>query len=72
MSAVLPNQKIDARARTTGNRHMQESLLEAATGVSPVIEVLQTSARGDGQCATMWEGAAQSKVLRHAPDRAFS
>lgn len=42
LSASLPIRKFRARARTTGNRQVQGSLLEAATGVEPVMEVLQT------------------------------
>jgi hypothetical protein len=42
--------------------------LEAAIGVEPMMEVLQSSVGGDGSCAIKREGAAGSKVLAWADD----
>ena len=38
--------------------------LEAAIGVEPMMEVLQSSGGSDGPCALAWEGAARSKIRR--------
>jgi hypothetical protein len=43
-------------------------LLEAATGVEPVMEVLQTSDGRAGAWPPVREGAAQSKVLSRSDD----
>lgn len=43
MSAALPTQTYRVRTRSTRNRRMQEKDVEAATGVEPAMEVLQTS-----------------------------
>jgi len=68
MSAVLPIRKFRARGRTYGDRQLQGKFLEAATGVEPVMEVLQSSVRGDGRCLVICRGAAPSNVLGELDD----
>jgi hypothetical protein len=41
-----------------------ESRLEAATGVEPVMEVLELSDGRDGRWSSMRKSAAKSKILR--------
>ena len=46
--------------------HLQEKDLEAATGVEPVMEVLQTSALPLGYAAPMWASLTTSKGRRQS------
>jgi hypothetical protein len=47
-------------------------LLEAASGVEPLMEVLQTSGPGDVACALVRESAARCKRQQSRRDRGFS
>jgi hypothetical protein len=58
----------DGRPALMGKCPFAGENLEAAIGVEPMMEVLQSSVGGDGSCAIKREGAAGSKVLAWADD----